>query len=119
MILWITLISIGIFLIPITCLSIYWFYDSAMIYHGMRVWAKHYPIDSVKFKSIAMRPIRSDIKLPNHEKALLLFEVPSTGVAVNQKMYTGTTVSGINIPFAKIGASNRKFYNKKGWAKYS
>ncbi len=100
------------------CLCIYWFCNSARLYHGMLIWKKVYPIDSVNFKSIPLKPIRCDVNMPSHENALLFFEVPSTAVAVNQKMYTGTSISGIGIPFAKVGASNRKFYNKKGFANY-
>lgn len=118
MIIGVTLLGIAIFLIPITTYLIYLSYHQIRKLIGIYIAEKNYPIDRVNFKYIPLRPVRSDIYIQEWEHALIIFDVSKTRISSNQKMYTGSTVGGIKIPFANTSFTSRKFYNKKGYTKY-
>lgn len=112
------LIGIAIFLLPITLYFIFRFYNESRKLRGIYIADKYYGIDSVNFKDIPLRPIRKEIVTEDYEKTLVIFDVSSTKISSDQKMYTGANLGGIKLPFATAGFTSRKFYNKKGYVKY-
>lgn len=114
----ISLIGFALFLIPLITFLTYKVYDESMKLRGIYISEKYYGIDNLNFENVPLRPIRKEIITNDYEKTLVIFDVASTKVSSEQRMYTGTNLGGIKIPFATAGFTSRKFYNKKGYTKY-
>lgn len=118
MIFGIVLISFSIVLLPLLSYVTFLFYHNLRKLIGMYISEKYYPINNVVYENTPLIPIRTDVHLEEQECGLLIFDVTSNGVSTTQKMYTGSTIGGINIPFANVSFTSRKFYNKKGYSNY-
>lgn len=115
MILIIAAISLLPFLVIMICIT----YHQIRTLRGLYISRKYDHISNVDFETIPLLPIRVNINLPNSEHGLLIFDVTNIYIEQSQKMYTGTTIGGINIPFSTLGYTKRKFYQRKNYIKYN
>lgn len=111
-------LSIAILFIPLIAYVTYILYVNIRILYGYYVAEENDHIDHANYETIPLSPIRVNIKFESGEWGLAFFDVTRIHLAQDQRMYSGSQIGSIPIPFGKVGFSSRKFYQRKNYITY-